>query len=300
MGAGRKNLLIVILGQTASGKSSLAEKLARKFGGEIVCADSRKIYKGMVIGTASPFSPGVERKVPYHLFHFLSPKEEFNVALYKKIAIEEIKKIVKRGNLPFLVGGTGLYIAALTKNLSFPEIPPQKSLREKLEKKDTKELFSFYQKLDPQGAQFIERNNKRRLIRAIEVAKVTGKSFWQQRKKGKPLFSYLKIGLRVGEKELEERIKIRVKKMMSLGLEKEAREIYLSYKNTRAWQSIGYFEWEDYFQGRIGREEVINLIVRHTIQYAKRQKTWFKKEKNVHWIESEREGVELIKQEFSE
>ncbi|MCD6402377.1 tRNA (adenosine(37)-N6)-dimethylallyltransferase MiaA, partial [bacterium] len=153
--------LIVILGPTAAGKTDLSIKLAQKFNGEIVSADSRQIYEEMNIGTAKPTKKETQG-IPYYLIDFLKPNKEFNVALYKKLAIFAIKEIQKKGKLPFLVGGTGLYIKAVVDNLKFPRVLPQKKLRKSLEKKNEKELFRIYKKLDPIGAKFIDKKNKRR------------------------------------------------------------------------------------------------------------------------------------------
>lgn len=324
--------LVVILGPTASGKTDLAIELAKEFDGEIVGADSRQIYKEMIIGTASPCQcqmsnvkclrrrtfgssrgrqnrnsivkfltkPIIVDGISHHLFCFVQPNEEFNVAIYKKLALEIIKDIQNRGNMPFLVGGTGLYIKAVVDNLKFPEIGPQKKLREKLEKKSTGELFEIYKRLDPEGAKFIEKRNKRRLIRAIEVCKATGKSFWKQRSKEKPLFDVLQIGIKKIEKEgLKDRIEKRTDKMFKLGLEQEVKKLLKKYGLIPPLQSIGYQEWTEYLKGKIARDEVREKIILHTLQFAKRQMTWFKKSKRIHWVKSKKEAQLLIKEFLS-
>ena len=296
--------LIVILGPTASGKTDLAVKLAKKLalskiegfnGVEIVSADSRQIYKEMNIGTAKPTKK--EREIiPHYLIDVVWPNQEFNVAIYKKLAIKAIKNILRRGKLPFLVGGTGLYIQSIVDNVEFPKVKPQKKLREKLEKKTEKELFKIYKKLDSKGAKFIERRNKRRLIRAIEVCKATGKSFWQQREKGEPLFDILEIGIKLPKEELKKRVKERVEKMFKLGLEKEVKKLVKKYGfKIPPMQTIGYQEWKDYFEGKIGKEEVKEKIKIHTLQFTKRQMTWFKREKRIKWVKNYREVERLVK-----
>jgi len=290
----RKRKLIVILGPTASGKTELAIKLAKEFHGEIISADSRQIYKEMDIGTAKPTEK--ERKeVPHHLINLISPNKEFNVALYKELTIKKIKEVIKKGKIPFLVGGTGLYISAICDNLDFPGVPPNKELREELEKKDKEELFKIYKKLDPEGAKYIDKDNKRRLIRAIEVSKITKKPFWKQRKKRKPLFDILEIGIKRDKEELEKRIKERVKKMIKIGLEKEAKNLFQKYGNIPSLETIGYQEWKGFFEGKINREKVIEEIILHTKQYAKRQMTWFKKDIRIYWIKDTKEAKKLIK-----
>ena len=296
--------LIVILGPTASGKSDLAVKLAKKFNGEIVSADSRQVYKGMDIGTAKPKGNWkleignwkfIVKGIPHYLLDVINPDQEFNAAIYKKLAIKKIKDIQKRNKIPFLVGGTGLYIQAVVDNIEFPKALPQKRLRKKLEKKSAKELFKIYQKLDPKGAKFIEKENKRRLIRAIEVCKATGKSFWQQRKKGKPLFEVLQIGLKLPKEELKNRITKRVEKMIKMGLEKEAKNLVKKYGWISSLQTIGYQEWKNLWEGKIDKKEVEKSIIQHTIQFARRQMTWFKRDQRIHWIKNYHQTEKLVK-----
>jgi len=288
--------LIVILGPTASGKTGLAIKLAKRFNGEIVSADSRQIYKEMGIGTVKP-SKEETKMVPHHLIGIIFPNQEFNVAIYKKMAIKAIKNIQRKGKLPFLVGGTGLYSQSIVDNIEFPKVKPQKRLRERWEKKSEKELFEIYKRLDPKGAKFIERGNKRRLIRAIEVCKVTKKPFWQQRKRGEPIFDILQIGIKVPKNELKKRVEKRVEKMFRLGLEKEVKNLSKKYGfKIPQMQTIGYQEWQDYFEGKINKGGVKELIKRHTLQFAKRQMTWFKRDKRIKWIKNCKQAGKLIRE----
>ncbi|MBZ9578607.1 tRNA (adenosine(37)-N6)-dimethylallyltransferase MiaA [Patescibacteria group bacterium] len=300
--------LIVILGPTASGKTELAIKLAKKFNGEIVSADSRQVYREMDIGTAKPLKQQeakdkkqeyIVKGVPHYMIDIVNPDEEFNVAIYKKIAIKAIKNIQKREKLPFLVGGTGLYIQAIVDNIDFPRVPPQKKLRKKLEKKTKKELFKIYRELDPEGAKLIDKENKRRLIRAIEVCKATKKSFWQQRKKGKPLFDVLQIGIKLPKTELKKRVEKRIDKMFKLGLEREVKKLIKKYGwNIPSMQAIDYQEWKNYFKGKIKLEEIKKEIKIHTLQFSKRQMTWFKRNKRIHWIKNYQKAKKLIKKVF--
>jgi len=299
---------VVILGPTASGKTDLAIKLAKKFNGEIVSADSRQVYKEMNIATAKPLQNQKSKiknqkylvnGVPHYLVDIIYPDKEFNVVIYKKLAQKAIKDIQKRGKLPFLVGGTGLYIWAVIDNLKFPKVKPQKKLRKELEKKSKKELFQIYKKLDPKGAKFIDKENKRRLIRAIEVCKVTGKSFWEQRKKGKPLFDVLQIGIKLEKEKLKKRIEKRINKMFKLGLEKEAKKLFEKYGEIPPLQTIGYQEFKDFFEGKITKKEVKEKIILHTLQFARRQITWFKRDKRIHWISEDKEAENLIQKFLS-
>jgi tRNA dimethylallyltransferase len=290
--------LIVILGPTASGKTDLAIKLAKKLKGEIVSADSRQVYKEMDIATAKPLrnQKYLVKGIPHYLINVVYPNEEFNVAIYKKLAVEAIKDIQKRGKLPFLVGGTGLYIQSVVDNIDFPKVPPQKKLREKLEKKTEKELFEIYKKLDPKGAKFIDKENKRRLIRAIEVCKVTKKSFWQQRKKGEPIFDVLQIGIKLPKSELKKRIRKRVERMFKLGLEKETKNLVKKYGfKIPPLQTIGYQEWKELFERKIDKNEVRRKIIFHTLQFARRQMSWFKRDKRIKWVRNYKKAEKLIK-----
>lgn len=286
--------LIVILGPTASGKTETAIQLAKKFNGEIVSADSRQIYKEMNIGTAKPTKKEL-KGIRYHLIDIVGPKKDFNVALYKNLAVKKIKEIQKKGKVPLLVGGTGLYIKAVVDNLDFPKIIPDKKLRNKLEKKTAKELFKIYERLDPEGSKFIDKNNKRRLIRAIEVCKLTSEPFWQQRKKQKPIFDILEIGIKMNESELKKRIDRRTEKMFQSGLEEEIRKLHKKYGWLSSLQTIGYQEFKEYLEGKITKKEVEKLIKLRTFQFVKRQITWFKKDKKIHWIKSEKQAKKLIK-----
>ncbi|KPJ56586.1 hypothetical protein AMJ49_04545 [Parcubacteria bacterium DG_74_2] len=290
-----RNKLIVILGPTASGKTELAIKLAKKFSGEIVSADSRQIYKKMDIGTGKATKKQMQN-IPHYLIDIINPDKEFNVTIYKKMAVKVIKDIQKRGKIPFLVGGTGLYIKAVVDNIEFPEIKPLKKLRKELESKTAKQLFETYKKIDPQGAKFIDKKNKRRLIRAIEVCKTTKKPFWEQRKKGKPLFDVLQIGIKMPKEKLKNKIEKRAAQMLKLGLEKEVNNLVKNYSwEISSIQTIGYQEFQPYFNKEITKKELQQNIILHTCQFAKRQMTWFKKDKRVKWIKNYKQAENLIK-----
>ncbi len=290
--------LIVILGPTASGKTDLAIKLAKQFNGEIVSADSRQIYQEMDIGTAKPDKKQLSQ-IPHYLVDIIKPSKSFNAAVYQKLAIKAIKDIQKRGKVPFLVGGTGLYLQAVIDNLTFLKVPANKRLRNNLEKEPN--LFAIYKKLDPEGAKLIDKENKRRLIRAIEVCIVTKKPYWEQRKQGSPLFDTLQIGVKLSKEKLSKNNEIRVKKMIKLGLEKETTKLAKDYSwKISAMQTIGYQEWLPYFKKEISRQEVIENIKLHTLQFAKRQMTWFKRDKRIIWNEDYKETKALVKDFLAE
>jgi tRNA dimethylallyltransferase len=273
-----KPKLLVVLGPTASGKTDLAIYLAKKFNGELISADSRMIYKGMDIGTNKP------NNFNHYLIDIINPDEDFNVALYKKMAIDKIREIYERGKLPILVGGTGLYIKAVIENLEFPTVKADKKMRNNLEKKTTEELFNIYEKMDKEGAKIIDKNNRRRLIRAIEVFTSTGESFFKERK-GEQLFDVLQIGIKITKEELKKIIEKRVESMFKQGLEKEVKKLYKKYGfEIPVMKTIGYWEWDDYFKGLTTREEVRERIKINTINFSKRQMTWFKKDKDIKWI----------------
>lgn len=287
--------LIVILGPTASGKSEIAIKLAKKFNGEIVSADSRQIYRGLDIGTAKPTKKMMEI-VKHHLINIKKPNQIYTVWQYKKEAIEKINKIIKKGKVPFLVGGTGLYIKAVVDNLEIPQVTPDWELRKRLELKikikGLKQLYHELIKIDPEAAYIIDSNNPRRIIRALEVAIKTKKPFSQQRKRGKPLFEVLEIGLGLNK----ERIKKRIDKMIKTGLVKEVKNLIKIYdKNLPIFDAIGYREIIDYLNEKISLSETIERIKKNTWRYAKRQMTWFKKNKRIKWIKNQKEAEKLIK-----
>ena len=285
-----KPKLIVVLGSTATGKTGLAIKLAKQFNGEIVSADSRQIYKEMAIGTAKPTKKET-KAIPHYLIDFLLPNKDFNVALYKNKALKAIDKIQEKGKIPFLVGGTGLYISSIVNNIDFPKVKPNKKLRNQLEKKTAEQLFEIYKKLDPKGAKVIDKNNKRRLVRAIEVSKITKKPYWSQRQKKESLFEVLQIGIKLSKNELEKRISKRTDKMFKSGLEKEVKKLTKKYKKSPLLSTIGYAEWFEYKD----KNKVKKAIKLHTIQFTKRQMTWFKKDKTINWIKNYSQAENLIK-----
>ncbi len=280
------NRLIVILGPTASGKSSLAVKLAKEFNGEIISADSRQIYKEMDIGTAKITKKEMDG-ISHYLIDIVKPNQGFTLAQYKREAIKIIKDIQKKEKLPFLVGGTGLYIQSIVDNLEIPQVKPDKKLREKLEKQDTNDLFRQLKKLDPESIQFIDRNNKRRIIRALEVCFLTQKPFSKQRKRGQPIFDVLQIGINVEKNELEKRTEKRTEEMIKEGLVEEVKKLLEKYNpDLPCFSGIGYQEIIPYLKGEISLDKAKELIARHTRQYAKKQMVWFKRDKRIHWVKS--------------
>ena len=288
-------MLIVVLGPTASGKTKIAIKLAKDFNGEIISADSRQIYRGMNIGT-DKISPLETQGIPHYLIDIVNPDEEFTLAQYKELAIKTIREIQERKKLPFLVGGTGLYIQAITDNLEIPTVPPDAKLRSNLERIDQKKLVEMLKKLDPVGAKKIDLNNPRRIIRALEVCLKTGQPFSSQTRKGKRLFKIIEIGLNPPREKLYQKIDQRVDWMIENGLINEVKSLLKKYPpNLPAFSGIGYQEIIQYLQGKITLEESIQQIKFHTHQYARRQITWFKKDQKIKWVKNLIEAREIIK-----
>lgn len=288
------NKLIVILGPTASGKTDVSLKMAKKFKGEIINADSRQIYKYMDIGTAK--EPGkwekgkyMVKRIPHYLIDFVDPKKEYTLAQFQCDAIKKIKEIQSRGKVPFLVGGTGLYISAIVDNYKIPKAKPSKAIRAKLEKElEQKGLESLWKQLikkDPKALQIVDKNNPRRVIRALEVVISTGQPFSLLREKQESLFDVLQIGIKISKTEFDKRIDLRTEKMIKQGLVNEVRGLLKKgyYPALPSMSGIGYKEVIMYFLGQISFEEMKELIKQNTRRYAKRQMTWWKKDNRIVW-----------------
>jgi tRNA dimethylallyltransferase len=296
-----RSKLIVILGSTASGKTEWAIKLAQKFNGEIISADSRQIYRGMDIGTAKPIDKG---GIPHYLIDVVNPDEEWTLAQFQKMAKEKIENIQQQSKIPFLVGGTGLYIQAVVDNLEIPKVAPSQALRKKLEQKSTQELFEDLKRLDLKTAEIIDSKNRRRLIRALEVRIISKASFISAKQIGESLFETLQIGIRISQEKIYKRIDKRVEEQIEQGLESEVKKICeeLSQKlpEEKIWQlpsmsGICYQEFKGYLEGKIDLAEVIKLIKLHNRQYARKQITWFKRDKRIHWVTKFEEAEDLIR-----
>jgi tRNA dimethylallyltransferase len=304
--------IIVILGPTASGKTGLSLKLAKKFSGEVVNADSRQIYKGMDIGTGKikadkrRYKRGLTQitagGVMHHLLDIVSPDKEFTLADYKKKAVAAIKDILKRGKLPFLVGGTGLYIQSVVDNLEIPAVPPDKKLRAQFEKEIKKPgaLARWYKKLlklDPGAVDVIDKKNPRRIIRALEVCIATGKPFSKLREKGEQLFDTLQVGITLPREKLYGKIDKRVEQMIKDGLAGETKKLLKKYSpNLPSMSGIGYKEIGKYLEQESKIESLesrkkllaqkIQEIKWRTHAYARRQMTWFRRDKFIKWVKN--------------
>lgn len=286
--------IITIVGPTASGKSELAVRLAKKFNGEIISADSRQVYKEMDIGTGK-ITKKEMKGIPHHLLDVASPKRKFTVIQYRKLAIKAIEKIFENKKLPILCGGTGFYIQAIVDSMVIPEVPPDWKLRKKLEKKPAKELYRILKKLDPKRARTIEKKNPRRLIRAIEIAKKIGRV---PALKKEPLpYSVLIIGIKKEKQELKSLIKKRFSKWLKQGLLKELlklRKIGLSWQRIEEF-GIHYKVAAQYLKKEFSGQEFIEKSIIEIQNYTKRQMTWLKRDKRIHWVKKQPEAEKLVK-----
>ncbi len=295
--------IISIIGPTASGKTGLAMTLARELDSEIVSADSRQVYRGMDIGTAKP-TRAEREAIPHHLIDIKNPDEDYTVAEYKHDAGNAIQNILARGKVPLLVGGTGLYIKAVLENLDIPKTHADPTLRAELEAEIARDgLPAVFQKLvarDPEAAYVVDPQNPRRVVRALEVAITTGEPFTAQRKKNKPLFDALILGLNPPPEVLRERIDQRVDAMTRDGLVDEVAALIKKYgRATAVLDAIGYREIDHYLNGACSLEDAIKEIKLNTWHYAKRQMTWFKKTPGVDWVNDEAEALARAKKFLS-
>ena len=271
-----KSKVLVIVGPTASGKSDLAVRLAKKFGGEVISADSRQVYKGLNVGTGK-ITKKEMRGVKHHLLDVANPKKQFSVRDFVSKASEALKLIEANEALPIVVGGTGFYIDALTGAASLPEVPPNKKLREKLGKKSAETLFKMLEKKDTARAQTIDKHNKVRLIRALEIIAALGR-VPSSNKIQETRYKFIYIGLK--SENLDERIKKRLLKRIP-GILRETKN--LSFK--RAYElGLEYRYAALCLKNKLSKQEFIEELNTAIRQYSKRQMTWFKRNKKIKWF----------------
>ncbi|MDD8020715.1 MAG: tRNA (adenosine(37)-N6)-dimethylallyltransferase MiaA [Acidobacteriota bacterium] len=300
--ASNQKKILTIVGPTAVGKSALAFDLAQKFKGEIISCDSRQIYRGFDIGTDKP-PAAVRQLVPHHLIDIVGPEEEFSAADFARLALEEIKQISRRGNLPLVAGGTGLYHRALVAGL-FPGPGRDENLRDRLKRKaqddGLESLYKKLQQIDPAYAAKIRPADSIRIIRALEVFFLTGRPISDHfRQTVSPLegqgFILHQIGLKLNRKILYQRIDERVRRMFAQGLIEEVRLLLARGVSAKSapFKSPGYRQVWQYLKSEISLEEAITLTQIETRHYAKRQMTWFKKSEGIVWFEAgDRDGIE--------
>lgn len=290
-----KKPLVILTGPTAVGKTALSIKLASEIGGEIISADSMQVYRQMDIGSAK-IKPEEMGGIPHHLIDILEPEEEFNVCLFEKLALEAMEQIYERGHIPVVVGGTGFYIQALLYQIDFTEEETDTAYRDKLwqlgEEKGSHYLHELLRKVDPESAEEIHENNRKRMIRALEFYENCGKPISthnkEQRQKTSAYNSCYFV-LTDDRKKLYERIESRVDQMLSKGLVDEVRTLKERGCNASmvSMQGLGYKEILEYLDGRCSLLEAVEKIKKETRHFAKRQLTWFRREKDVIWLDKQ-------------
>ncbi len=288
-----KNKLIVITGPTAVGKTKLSIEFAKKIGGEIISADSMQVYKYMDIGTDKIHTEDMGG-VRHHLIDFLDPHEDFNVFVFQRLAKKAIDEITERGNVPIIVGGTGFYIQAVLYDIDFTETDEDLSYRHMLEKRAAEEgvhiLHEELKKVDPESARAIHENNSKRVIRALEYYKKTNRPISEHNREQherESLYDFCYFVLTDKRERLYARIEERVDKMIEEGLEEEVRDLLKRdiSRSATSMQGLGYREMFGYVDGEYDLERAVYLIKRNTRHFAKRQLTWFKRERDVTWID---------------
>lgn len=286
-----KPKVIVICGPTASGKTALSIELAKKVNGEIISSDSMQIYKDMDIGTAKPTEKEMQG-IKHYLIDFVEPNQRYSVAEFKKDAENAIEEVLEKDKTPIVVGGTGLYVDSLIYGIEYPDIELDEKYREELEKRADKEglelLYNEAKKIDPQAIEKISKNDKKRILRILEIYKATGKNKTEQEKESRKngiKYDYKVFAINMDREILYDRINKRVDIMIENGLIEEVEKLLKKYTEfPTAMQGLGYKEVVEYLQGKITKEEMIENIKRETRRYAKRQITWFKKNKQTIWI----------------
>lgn len=286
----QKSKVIIIGGPTASGKTQLSIELAKQINGEIISADSMQIYKDMDIGTAKP-SKEERQGIQHYLLDFLSPEERYSVADYKQEAKKAIKEILQKGKMPIIVGGTGLYIDSLFYEITYPTIDTDLVYRKELEK-EVKErgLNIFYEKakkIDKEAMEKISPNDQKRILRVLEIYHQTGKKKSELDKESRkdPEYDYKMFAITMDREILYDRINKRVDNMLENGLIEEVESLRKKYKEfPTAMQGLGYKEVVEYLEEKITKEEMIEKIKQESRRYAKRQLTWFRKNKETIWL----------------
>lgn len=299
-----KPKVVVIVGPTASGKTAVSIELAKKINGEIISADSMQIYKYMDIGTAKPTLDEMQG-IKHYMLDVVMPDETFNVAKYKKMAEEAIEEILKKGKVPIIVGGTGLYVNTLVDGIEFAEVPGDEKYRNELIEKAYREgamsIYKELEKIDSEAAIKIDPQNIRRVARALEIYKTTGKTKTQldieSRKEVK--YDYRLFGMEWDREILYQRIDLRVDKMLEAGLIEEVKNVTTKFKiSNTAVQGLGYKEVIEYLNGNLTYDEMVQKLKLETRHYAKRQLTWFRRDKRIKWLKPDENATGVIIKEL--
>ncbi|MCI9177778.1 MAG: tRNA (adenosine(37)-N6)-dimethylallyltransferase MiaA [Clostridia bacterium] len=306
----QKPKVIILCGPTASGKTRLSIELAKAVQGEIISCDSMQIYQDMNIGTAKP-SIEERQGIVHYLIDFVSPSTRYSVADFKKDACSAIKEILSHQKVPIIVGGTGLYVDSLTKNIEYPTIETDLNYRKELENKIEEQGLSFLyeeaKKIDNQAMQTISPNDKKRIMRVLEIFHQTKKTKTQLEQESRlepPPYQYITFAINMDRKKLYDRINKRVDIMIEQGLIKEVENLRKKYQDfPTAMQGLGYKEVVSYLNGEMTKEEMIEKLKMETRRYAKRQLTWFRKDKDIIWLDGEEaieKNIQCILEEYSE
>lgn len=281
----KSSKLIVICGATATGKSSLAIQLAQGLNSPILSADSRQVYRQFDIGTAKP-SPQEKALVPHYLIDICNPTETLTVADYQQQAQQLIEQF-SLNSCPLLVGGTGLYLKSIVKGMKIPKVAPQEELRQQLQALGQTQCYQLLTQIDPLSTRKIHPNDQVRTLRALEVYYVTGKPISQQQGENPPSYPILQIGLHCESEYLRQRIRQRTHQMIEMGLVQEVEKLMALYGvKLPLLETLGYAEIKQYLNGRTSLHQAIELIILHTAQFAKRQRTWFRSEQNIEWFDA--------------
>lgn len=314
--------IIAVVGPTASGKTGLGIALAQALNGEVISVDSRQVYVGMDIGTAKPEGIWEEseiekggsidqlfgarkRFVVEGVVHWgidlVDPDAAYSAAEFKVYAQQKIEDILRRGKLPILVGGTGFWLKALIDNLDLASVSADEAIRAQLEARTLGDLYHELKQLDPKGARMIDRQNKRRVVRALEVCLVTKEPWSARQTVSEPLYDVLQIGLRVERSVLNERIAYRVDEMVARGLVDEVRGLRATYGcELESMTSIGYRQVCGFLSGETSLKDAIEDVKSDTRSYAKRQMTWFKRDQRIQWIEDASEAFPIVQSFLSD
>jgi len=303
--------LVAVVGPTASGKTDVAIALAKRFNGEVISADSRQFYRGTGIGAGTVVGEWKDGKtgkwkahgrrvyvaqgVPHHLIDFLSPKKKFTASEFKDHVVKIARGIVKRGHVPILAGGTGMFVSAVLENYSMPDVPPDTAFRARMDKKSIDALYRELARKDPAYAARIPTNNRRYATRALEVLHATGKRFSELQTKGEPLFDILTLRVERPRAELFARIDARVDDMVRRGLVEETKRVMRVHgDDAPALTGLGHRQVAMYLRGELSLEAAIALAKSETRKYAKRQETWFKRMKDSVPVRDTMDAVRAI------